>query len=223
MEKYTLNNFNKDSINEFLKTKPKDFSEAFKYKSIEDSLKDNGITEFKEITDINQISFGHFILIEKILGLEIELDDKLKLIAPVILRPLGEAKLDNDNKEKEDKHKASVFEEPIGNIYGAFTRFLELRRVYLYKTYNGVIYGTLYEDEEEEEEEEGTNIGSTQSAREFHTKKFFWNSMISLVAGGDIFRFNDTLELMMYTVMPFLAEKRSLEIIETLEYKQRNL
>ena len=224
MEKITLDNYTKDTINEINELKPSDFVGLLRKKAIEYSFKDNGITNFKEITDINQISFGHFILIEKILGLEIEIEDKIKLIAPVILRPLNEVKLDNDDKEKEDKHKSLVFQEPIGNIYGAFNRFLKIRETYLYKTYNGVIYATVHKDEDEEDEkEDGTDVGTTQSAREFHTKKFFWNSMISLVAGGDIFKFNDALELMMYTVMPFLAEKRSLEIIETLEYKQRNL
>ena len=92
----------------------------------------------------------------------------------------------------------------------------------LYKTYNGVIYGVL-DESEDDEKEEGTNVGSTQSAREFHSKKFFWNSMISLVANGDIFKFDQAVELMMYVVMPFFAEKRSLEIIENLENKQRRV
>jgi len=219
----TLKNYDKDRLDEIRGKKPDNFGDLFYRREIAESFQDKGISRFKEIKDMNHISFGHFILLEKILALEIELDDKIKMIAPVILRPLDEVKLDNDNKEKEDKHKELVFDESIGSVYGAFNRFLELRQQYLHKTYNGVIYDTVHDDEEKEEEEEKTDVGTTQSAREFHAKKFFWNSMISLVAGGDIFKFNDTLELMMYQVMPYLAEKRSLEIIETLEYKQRNI
>lgn len=222
MEIITLNNFKDLDLEELNNSKPESITDILLRREVKESLKDNGITRFKEIKDLNHISFGHFIIIEKMLSIEsLDMDAKVKLVSPIILRPLEELKLDNEDREKEEAHKQMVYNEPIGNIYGAFNRFMELRAIYLYKTYNGVIYGTVHEDDEEDEE--GTNIGSTQSARQFHSKKFFWNSMISLVANGDIFRFNDAVDLMMYTVMPFLAEKRSLEIIENLEAKQRNI
>jgi hypothetical protein len=193
-------------------------------KVLEDSLHDNGIENFKEITNLNNISFGHFILIEKILSVEnLSPDERVAMLSPIILRPLNELKIDNEDAVKEGEHKESVLDENIGNIYGAFNRFMEVRKIYLYKTYNGVIYETLDEDEDDEEEKEGTNVGSSTSARAFHTKKFFWNSMISDVAGNDIFKFSEAVELMMYVVMPFLAEKRSLQIVEYLEAKAASM
>ena len=193
-------------------------------KALEDSLHDNGIENFKEITNLNNISFGHFILIEKILAIEkLSPDERVAMLSPVILRPLGELKIDNEDAVAEAKHKDSVLDENIGNIYGAFNRFMEIRKTYLYKTYNGVIYETLDDEEEDEEEKEGTNVGSSTSARAFHTKKFFWNTMISDVAGNDIFKFSEVVELMMYVVMPFLAEKRSLQIVEYLEAKAASM
>ena len=193
-------------------------------KVLEDSLQDNGIENFKEITNLNNISFGHFILIEKILAIEkLSPDERVAMISPIILRPLNELKIDNEDAVKESAHKDAVFDENIGNIYGAFNRFMEIRKTYLYKTYNGVIYETLDDEEEDEEEKEGTNVGSSTSARAFHTKKFFWNSMISDVAGDDIFKFSEAVELMMYVVMPFLAEKRSLQIVEYLEAKAASM
>jgi hypothetical protein len=193
-------------------------------KVLEDSLQDNGIENFKEITNLNNISFGHFILIEKILSVEnLSPDERVAMLSPIILRPLDELKIDNEDAVKEGEHKESVFDENIGNIYGAFNRFMGVRKIYLYKTYNGVIYETLDEEEDDEEEKEGTNVGSSTSARAFHTKKFFWNSMISDVAGNDIFKFSEVVELMMYVVMPFLAEKRSLQIVEYLEAKAASM
>tara|TARA_B110001452_G_scaffold97548_1_gene80692 strand:- start:2433 stop:3107 length:675 start_codon:yes stop_codon:yes gene_type:complete len=193
-------------------------------KVLEDSLQDNGIENFKEITNLNNISFGHFILIEKILSVEnLSPDERVAMLSPVILRPLDELKIDNEDAVKEGEHKEAVFDENIGNIYGAFNRFMEVRKIYLYKTYNGVIYETLDEEEDDEEEKEGTNVGSSTSARAFHTKKFFWNSMISDVAGNDIFKFSEAVELMMYVVMPFLAERRSLQIVEYLEAKAASM
>jgi hypothetical protein len=193
-------------------------------KVLEESLQDNGIDNFKEITNLNNISFGHFILIEKILSVEkLSPDERVAMISPIILRPLNELKIDNEDAIKENEHKESVLDENIGNVYGAFNRFMEVRKTYLYKTYNGVIYETLDEEEEEEKEKEGTNVGSSTSARAFHTKKFFWNTMISDVAGNDIFKFSEVVELMMYVVMPFLAEKRSLQIVEYLEAKAASM
>ena len=43
--------------------------------------------------------------------------------------------------------------------------------------------------------------------------------MISDVANGDVFKFSDAVELRMNVVMPFLAERRSLQIVEYLEHK----
>ena len=224
MKKITLRNQKElDSLRDD-SMKVNSIDELLLRKVLEDSLQDNGIENFKEITNLNNISFGHFILIEKILSVEnLSPDERVAMLSPIILRPLDELKIDNEDAVKESEHKESVFDENIGNIYGAFNRFMEVRKIYLYKTYNGVIYETLDEEEDDEEEKEGTNVGSSTSARAFHTKKFFWNSMISDVAGNDIFKFSEAVELMMYVVMPFLAEKRSLQIVEYLEAKAASM
>jgi hypothetical protein len=219
MNKITLNNIGElESLKKDVKT-PESIDDILRMRIIKDSLVDNGIENFKEIENMNNISFGHFILIEKILGLEqLSSDEKVKMISPIILRPLNEIKLDNEDVAKEKEHKNRIFDESIGNIYGAFNRFMDIRKTYLYKTYNGVIYGTLDEDDNDEEDE-GTSINSGTSAREFHSKRFFWQSMINDVANDNIFNHNKVVELMMHTVMPYLAEKRSLGIVEYLEHK----
>lgn len=224
MERITLRNQKKLESLRTSSSEVNSIDELLLRKVLEDSLQDNGIENFKEITNLNNISFGHFILIEKILAIEkLSPDERVAMLSPVILRPLNELKIDNEDAVKENAHKEAVLDENIGNIYGAFNRFLEIRKIYLYKTYNGVIYETLDEEEEDEEEKEGTNVGSSTSARAFHTKKFFWNTMISDVAGNDIFKFSEVVELMMYVVMPFLAERRSLQIVEYLEAKAASM
>lgn len=215
-----------DNLKEDIRN-PETIEDILEQRELTKSLKDSGISRFKEITNISNISFGHFILIEKILSVEsLSSNERVAMLSPVILRPLNEPKIDNEDSVKEGEHKELVLDEPIGNIYGAFNRFMELRSTYLYKTYNGVIYETLEDDDkddEDEEEEEGSNVSSGTSARAFHTKKFFWNSMISSVANDDIFKFSEAVELMMYVVMPYLAEKRSLQIVEYLEAKANNM
>ena len=198
---------------------PKSLTEVVERKLLKESLEDTGITNFKEIKNINNISFGHFIILEKILGYEIPSEKKVEMTSQYLLRPLNEDLLDNSDAEKERAHIDNVYRESIGNIYGVFNRYLKIRNEYLYKTYNGVIYAALDESESDEEKSEGTNIDSSQSARQFHSKKFFWNSMISTLANGDIFSFDKVVDLRMSVVMPYLAEKRSLEIVEYLEHK----
>lgn len=220
MKKVTLKNNKKFERSEL--KKPESIDDILELRALKESLTDVGITGYKEVTNLNDISFGHFILLEKILALEIDdIDTKVGMCAQYILRPLDEGLLDNTDAEKERIHKERIESEGIGSIYGAFNRFLEVRHEYLFKTFNGVIYGTLSDDDDddEEDEEEGTQIDSGQSAREFHTKKFFWNTMIDTVAGGDIFKYDDAVNLPMSTVMPFLAQKKSLQIVENLEYK----
>jgi len=222
MERITLNNFQQLDELKAESKKPESLDEILELRAVKESVIDNGITNFKEIDDINHISFGHFILIEKIISHEsLDMDEKVKMVSPILLRPLNELKLDNDNAEKEEEHTRLVFNENIGSVYGAFNRYMELRKTYLYKTYNGVIYETLDEEDEDDDDDDNgeSNTNSSQSAREFHTKKFFWNAMISDLANGDVFKFDDVVELMMYIVMPYLAEKRSLGIVEYLEYK----
>jgi hypothetical protein len=223
MERITLKNHKDlDDLKKDFK-EPESIAEILEYRAVKSSVMDNGISKFKEITDLNKISFGHFILIEKILDLAIDSDAKVKMVSPIILRPLGEPKLDNEDRIKEQNHVDNVEDENVGNIYGAFNRFMEIRKTFLYKTYNGVIYGTLDEDDEDDDdEEEGTSTNSGSSARAFHTKKFFWQEMIDSVANGDIFKHSQVVELMMYVVMPHLAQKRSLGIVEYLEHKANN-
>ena len=219
IERITLKN--QDKIPELKGYKPSSFKEVASKKIALESLVDTGIVGYKEITDLNKISFGHFILLEKLLAIPQDGDKKALMLMPIVLRPLDEVKLDNEDVDKESKHKEAILDLPIGVIYGSFNRFLELRKTYLYKTYNGVIYGTLEESEDDdtEEEEEGTRTDSSQSARQFHNEKFFWHNMVADVSGNNIFKFQETVELMMYEVMPFLAEKRSKEIVEYLEHK----
>ena len=220
--KITLNNI--ADLDSLIVDKPKTFKETYSNGEIRNSFKDSGVQGFKEITDISKISFGHFIVIEKILQIEADENEKMKMIAQYILRPEGEAMLDNDDAEKEAKHASKVLELPIGSVYAAFTRFIEKRNQYLFKDFNGVIYGTLDADDEikdDDDDKDSKSTDSSVSAREFYNKKFFWYNLIGTVAGGDIFKRQLPIELPMYEVMPFLAEKRNLAIVENLEAKAR--
>lgn len=220
---------NLKNINEFdtekLSGKANNFLEAFELSETKTSFKDGGVGDFTEVTDINKISFGHFIIIEQILSLELSEEDKLRKVLPYLVRPFLEDLLDNEDEEKEEDHKEEVEQMAIGSVYGVFNRFIAIRNEYLFKTYNGVIYGTLTEDEddgtEDNEEDTDTQTSSALSSREFYNKKFFWYNLIGAVANDDIFRRQAAVELPMYEVMPFLAEKRNKAIVENLEAKSR--
>lgn len=180
-------------------------------------------TSLKIISDMGSISFGHFIITEKILTHEkMEHPEKFKMILPYLLRPIKEEYLDNSDQKKEDAHVSNVLNIDIGVCNKVFEDYLALRDGYLYKTFNGVIYAPKEEEEtEEDKEDEDINEGGGQSARAFHYKKFFWIDLIMLIANGDVFREQEVVELPMHRVMVHFAKKRSLEIVETLEAKAR--
>lgn len=216
-----LSDFDVNNVSEKIET----YDDVLRISSLKTSLTDSGLPEeFKEVTNLNNISFGHFILLEKILELDINQEAKLRQISPYLIRPKDEKQLDNEDQEAEAAHVKRVEELDIGIIYGVFNRFLPLRKEYLFKTYNGVIYATYDpEDKDEDDEDDEQDTDKTISARQFHTKKFFWYSLIGTVCNDDIFKRADAVELMMYEVMPFLAEKRSLQIIENLEARDRRI
>lgn len=203
---------------------PSSLEEAYAQVEMKTSLVDTGVPEgLKEVTDYNKISLGHFIILEKLLSMQISGEAKIKLMMPYIVRPDDEKKLDNDDEDKEKKHKDSIYDINLGAAYGIFNRFMQKRHQYLFKDYNGVIYATQSDedDDEADDEDDGTSVDGGQSAREFHNQKFYWYNLVGTICNDDIFRRQDAIELMMYEVMPFLAEKRSLAIVEQLEAKSR--
>jgi len=220
----TLNNY--DTIEEELMALSK--IELFKAKrSIEASISNSKIpTSLKQITDIGKMSFGHFIVMEKIITSD-QLSNKemVKMLAPFVLRPKDEETLDNSDVKKEKIHVSNVLNLDIGVINKAHADYIDLRDKYLYSTYNGVIYAPKKTEEELKEEEEESkqniNVDGSQSARDFHNKKFFWTDLIMFLADGDIFKEQEVVELPMHRVMIHFARKRSLDIIESLEAKAR--
>lgn len=221
--KVTLKNLNDFDIKQ-VSAKVETYEDVLEIKTLKTSLTDSGLPEdFKEVSNINDISFGHFIIIEKILELDIDQEAKLRHVSPYLIRPSKEKQLDNEDQEVEQKHIEAVESLDIGIIYGVFNRYLPIRKEYLFKSYNGVIYATYDPDEQNDDDDEDDDSDKTVTAREFHTKKFFWYSLIGSVCNDDIFKRADAVELKMYEVMPFLAEKRSLQIIENLEARDRRI
>ena len=175
--------------------------------------------EFKSIKDFNHISFGHFIMLEKIITAGLDEQIMLQQIMPLVLRPATEDLLDNEDLEKEKEHTKKILDLPIGVIMNEFLTYSKLRVKYVFNDYNGVIYATIDKDkkDEPEEDEDETSSNSGDTAREDYNKRFFWYNLIGTVANDDIFKRPTAINLPMYEVMPFLAEKRYKEIIERLE------
>ena len=174
----------------------------------------------KSIDNMHNISFGHFVIIEKLITRNVEEQQMLQSLMPYLLRPSEEGFLDNEDLDAEAMHSQTVLNVNIGVIQEQFIKFNELRTKYLFKDYNGVIYATIEKETDEKDEDdsdEETNVDSSDTARGDYNKRFFWYNLIGSVCDGDIFRRSDALNLPMYEVMPFFAEKRYKEIIERLE------
>jgi hypothetical protein len=172
--------------------------------------------EFKHIEDIHNISLGHFQIIEQIISSEtIDENKKLKLLAQFVIRPADEDLLNNADKDKENVHLKLLSDLEMGIIFNAITKYYELRDIYLYKRFNGVLYAAKSDNEEEKTEAPSSN--SAQIARAAHEKKFFWHKINMNIAGGSVFDVQKALNLPMSKVMPILAEQRSEAMVVELE------
>ena len=190
-------------------------------KEVEASMQRNDTPkDLKIIEDIRLISFGHFQILEKIITSKLDYIDLVKMIAPYLIRPIKEGILDNENKEIEEAHVDKVLNLDVGIVFKAFEDYLLVRDVFIYKTYNGVLYKASEEEEEKdkEEETEETSTDTSLTARALYDSKFFWHKLTMFIA-GDFWHEQDALDSLMGRVIIHLAEDRNKQIVENLEHK----
>lgn len=221
--KITLDNY-KEALSGDIHV-PEDKLEAYSFKTrMVNSIENNEVpNDLKEISNIDSISWGHFVTIETYLTLGLDEVQLLKTVVPYLLRPKSEDILDNEDEEKEARHVAYVNSLDIGIVLAIFDRYISLRKQYLFKRYNGVIYKAIDESrnqqDKEENEEPTHSANGVQSAEEMYSKKFFWHNLTMYIANGNLFDYQKALDMKMALVMVHLAEKKMKEIIEDLHFK----
>lgn len=167
--------------------------------------------EFNVYPGINDLVLGQFIMIEQIITGKTKLPEHLVdlEILKLILRPKHQNVFDNEDLQEEKRNQERILNTDIHLLYSLINRFVEDRNKVLFKDFSGVFYDSLEEDEEEEQEAK-----EEKTAKAMFNQQWYWYSIVRLLAGEDIHRYEQTYMLPMSVVLPemsYLAQKSKID------------
>lgn len=169
---------------------------------------------------VEDMIFGQFIMVEQILTGKAGVPDYMidLELAKLLIRPSTDIEFDNEDGHKEIANEEEILSYDVREIYYVLDRFVQRRNKTMFEDYAGVFYDPKRETEEDEEEEEVTDAGIN-----FH-QQWYYYSLVRMLAGEDIRRYDDIYMLPMRKVLPelsYLSQKRKIEQAE--ERKQAAL
>lgn len=161
-------------------------------------------------TDINSLVLGQFIMLEQIITGKTKLPDHLVdlEIAKLIIRPQHHYEFDNNSAEDERKNQEDILSFPVLEVYSILESFIQNRNQILFKDFSGVFYDAVDEDIEEEE-----NV-QEKTAEMLFGQQWYWYSIVRMLAGEDITKYEEIYMLPMSVVLPemsYLAQKGKID------------
>ena len=172
-------------------------------------LGDDKIPSSKKIyTDVNSLVLGQFIMLEQIITGKTKLPDHLidLEIAKLIIRPKEDAVFDNEEPIKESDNQEDILNSDVRRVYYILNTYIENRNKILFEDFSGVFYDADDEEEEEESNDNGSDI--------LFNQQWYWYSIVRMLSGEDIHKYEQTYMLPMRTVLPemsYLAQKSKIE------------
>ena len=172
-------------------------------------LGDDKIPSSKKIyTDVNSLVLGQFIMLEQIITGKTKLPNHLidLEIAKLIIRPKEDAVFDNEEPIKESDNQEDILNSDVRRVYYVFNTYIENRNKILFEDFSGVFYDADDEEEEEESDNNGSDI--------LFNQQWYWYSIVRMLSGEDIHKYEQTYMLPMRTVLPemsYLAQKSKIE------------
>ena len=158
--------------------------------------------------DVNDLVLGQFIMLEQIITGKTKLPDHLidLEIAKLITRPKEDEVFDNEDPVKESKNHNDVMNLDVRHVYYVLNTYIENRNKILFKDFAGVFYEPEDEDEESDEQETTSDM--------LFNQQWYWYSIVRMLSGEDIHKYEKTYMLPMRTVLPemsYLAQKSKIE------------
>jgi hypothetical protein len=172
-------------------------------------LGDEKLNEEKKVySDVNSLVLGQFIMLEQIITGKTKLPDHLidLEIAKLIIRPKQDEVFDNEDVSKESDNQDYILNSDVRRVYYVLNTYIDNRNKILFEDFAGVFYEANDEDEEEESEDVGSDMVFNQ--------QWYWYSIIRMLSGEDIHKYEQTYMLPMRTVLPemsYLAQKSKIE------------
>jgi len=160
---------------------------------------------------IESLVLGQFIMLEQIITGKTKLPDHLVdlEIAKLVIRPLSQQVFDNEDSDSEVYNQESILDMDVLEVYWVLDKFIEAREKTLFKDFSGVFYDLKEEDDEEDDFSE-----EQKTADMLFTQQWYWYSIVRMLSGEDIHRYDETYMLPMSTVLPemsYLAQKNKIE------------
>ena len=158
--------------------------------------------------DVNDLVLGQFIMLEQIITGKTKLPDHLidLEIAKLIIRPKEDEVFDNEDPRKESQNHNDVMNLDVRHVYYVLNTYIENRNKILFKDFAGVFYEPEDEDEESDEQETTSDM--------LFNQQWYWYSIVRMLSGEDIHKYEKTYMLPMRTVLPemsYLAQKSKIE------------
>jgi len=158
--------------------------------------------------DVNNLVLGQFIMLEQIITGKTKLPDHLidLEIAKLIIRPKEDDVFDNEDVKKESDNQRDILNLDVRYVYYVLNTYIEHRNKILFKDFAGVFY-------EPQDEEEESDEGESTSDMLFN-QQWYWYSIVRMLSGEDIHKYEQTYMLPMRTVLPemsYLAQKSKIE------------
>lgn len=165
--------------------------------------------ENKYFISIDSLILGQFIMLEQIITGKTKLPDHLVdyEIAKLIIRPKLQEEFDNSDNDIEYKNSEEILNLDVRQVYWVLDTMIKNREQTLFKDFSGVFYDAPSEDEEEILEEEKTSDM-------LFTQQWYWYSIVRMLSGEDVHRYEETYMLPMRVVLPemsYLAQKSKIE------------
>ena len=175
----------------------------------ENMLDDEKIKEEKKVySDVNDLVLGQFIMLEQIITGKTKLPDHLidLEIAKLIIRPKEDAVFDNEDTSKEYDNQEYILNSDVRRVYYVLNTYIDNRNKILFEDFAGVFYEPNDDEEEEESEDSGSDM--------LFNQQWYWYSIVRMLSGEDIHKYEQTYMLPMRTVLPemsYLAQKNKIE------------
>ncbi len=175
----------------------------------ENMLSDDKIPSSKKVyTDVNSLVLGQFIMLEQIITGKTKLPDHLidLEIAKLIIRPKEDSVFDNEEPRKESDNQEDILNCDVRRVYYVLNTYIENRNKILFEDFAGVFYEANDEEEEDESEDNGSDM--------LFNQQWYWYSIVRMLSGEDIHRYEQTYMLPMRTVLPemsYLAQRNKIE------------
>ena len=176
----------------------------------ENIIKSDELAKEKNISEnVDDLVLGQFIMLEQIITGKTKLPDHLVdlEIAKLIVRPKEDLVFDNENPSKESDNQEDILDLDVRKIYYVLNKYIDNRNKTLFKDFAGVFYEPEDEDEENSEENDYANDM-------IFNQQWYWYSIVRMLSGDDIHKYEQTYMLPMRTVLPemsYLAQKSKIE------------